>query len=180
VAISFCNPTIRRTETGDLPDVMAIWNSMIRETLSTFTTRLKTLPDLQADLETCQIEGWASLVADLDEEVVGFSTYRPFRGGPGYRFTMEHTIICKPTALRQGVGTALLAAIEAHASTEGHRSLIAGISGSNTGAIEFHRRHGFAQVGRVRDAGFKLGHWLDLVLMQKLVASEGVCVDDSK
>ena len=57
----------------------------------------------------------------------------------------------------------------AAARAEGIGSLIGGISGENPGAVAFHARQGFAEVGRIPRAGWKFDRWLDLVLMQRLV-----------
>ncbi|MEH6361091.1 MAG: GNAT family N-acetyltransferase [Amylibacter sp.] len=48
-------------------------------------------------------------------------------------------------------------------------SLIAGLSGENTGGIAFHANLGYAQVADIKQAGFKFDRWHDLVLMQKLL-----------
>ena len=37
----------------------------------------------------------------------------------------------------------------------------------NAGSIALHRRFGFEPVGTLRSAGFKLGRWVDTVLMQR-------------
>lgn len=99
--------------------------------------------------------------------IAGYATYGAFRPGPGYRRCVEHTIHLAPDWRGQGTGGALLSAIEAHATRAGHRSLIGGLSGENAAAIAFHRKHGFQEAGRIRDAGRKFDRWIDLILMQK-------------
>ena len=37
----------------------------------------------------------------------------------------------------------------------------------NAGSIALHRRMGFEMVGTLRSVGFKLGQWVDTVLMQR-------------
>ena len=37
----------------------------------------------------------------------------------------------------------------------------------NAASIALHRRHGFALVGTLHAVGFKLGRWVDTVLMQR-------------
>jgi phosphinothricin acetyltransferase len=44
--------------------------------------------------------------------------------------------------------------------------MIAAIDGENEGSIQFHRRLGFVEVGRMPAVGAKFGRWLDLVLVQ--------------
>ncbi|MCU1468365.1 MAG: family N-acetyltransferase, partial [Actinomycetia bacterium] len=35
--------------------------------------------------------------------------------------------------------------------------------------IRFHQTLGFVEVARLPETGFKFGHWLDLVLMQRML-----------
>ncbi len=57
----------------------------------------------------------------------------------------------------------------AHAQAADQKSLVAGIGGENEDAIAFHAHLGFAEVGRIRKAGWKFDRWHDLVLMQKFL-----------
>jgi phosphinothricin acetyltransferase len=44
--------------------------------------------------------------------------------------------------------------------------MIGAIDSENAGSIRFHARHGFVEVARLSEVGFKFGRWLDLVLME--------------
>jgi len=49
----------------------------------------------------------------------------------------------------------------------GMTSLVANMASKNTASILFHTRHGFTEVGRLRNAGTKFGERFDVVWMQK-------------
>ena len=50
----------------------------------------------------------------------------------------------------------------------GYRQVIAVIGDSaNAGSIALHARLGFVRVGTLRSTGYKLGRWVDSVLMQR-------------
>ncbi len=136
---------------------------MIRDTTATFTSELKTdagLAQLLADRPGAFLvaEG-----ADDTAEIAGFVTWGPFRGGPGYAHTAEHSIIVARPA--EGVGRSLMKAAMDAAGAQGIHVLVAGISAENPGAVAFHSRLGFAQAGHLREVGAKEGRWLDLILM---------------
>ncbi len=154
---------IRKAVPADAAAIAAIWNAMIQGSTATFTTEPKTE------------RGIAALIAERPflvlnrKGVLGFASFGPFRAGPGYARSAEHTVILAPAACGHGHGARLLTALEALAREAGKHILVAGISGENDGAIRFHTRMGYAHAGTVREAGRKFDRWLDLVLMQKIL-----------
>lgn len=160
---------IRPAVGADAPAIARITNAIIRESLITFTTDERSTTQITEDIAA---RGTGFLVAELDGQVVGFATHAPFRAGPGYAQTREHSIQLSPDARGKGVGRALMRALEQAARTDRVHVLVAGISSANPGAVAFHAALGFSQVGRMPEVGFKWGQRLDLVLMQKILSPE--------
>ncbi|MEM7440497.1 MAG: N-acetyltransferase family protein [Pseudomonadota bacterium] len=159
---------LRPAKATDAAGICAIWNPIIRDTDVTFTTAQKTDAQVADMITLCTAQNRPFLVLD-DNGIAGFATYAQFRPGPGYTATMEQTIYLAPAAQGRGLGRQLAAALEDAARRAGIRSLIAGISATNPGAIAFHTACGFTQVGRIPQAGEKGGAVLDLVLLHKLL-----------
>jgi len=161
---------IRPATADDAQAVAGIWNPIIRNTLVTFNSVEKTPDELSVMFREKAAQGYAFFVAqDDDAEVLGFATYGQFRGGAGYRDTMEHTIILHEKARGRGVGRILMLAIEDHARARGAHSIFAGVSAQNPDAIAFHAALGYVKAARLPEVGNKFGQWLDLVLMQKFL-----------
>lgn len=156
---------IRPGIAADAPAIAAFWNPLIRDTVVTFSP----LERSEAEIVQMMVAREAFLVATDGDAVLGFATYAQFRGGPGYAFAQEHTIILSPAAWGRGTGRALMAALEDAARAKGHHALIGGVSGSNPAGVAFHAALGYAEVGRLPQVGWKFGQWHDLVLMQKLL-----------
>jgi len=154
---------LRAATAADAGAIAAIWNREIRDGVSTFNTVEKELGALKAAIAS---EG-VFLVAEEASEVVGFATFGPFRGGPGYAQTMEHTVYLAESARGKGAGRALMAALETAAKERGVHVLVAGVGGENSAGIAFHKAMGFAEVGRMPEVGRKFERWMDLVLLQK-------------
>ncbi len=157
---------VRAATLQDAHCICEIWNPLIEQSVTTFTSELKTEQGIATDISA---RNGAFFVAEHDGEVIGFATYFPFRSGPGYALTKEHSINLAPNARGTGAGRALMDALEAHAKAAGVHSLWAGISGENLGGIAFHERLGFKHIARLPEVGYKFDRWIDLVLMQKML-----------
>lgn len=158
---------IRPARTGDAAAIADLWNPIIRDTVITFNPVEKTVPEI-AQMIDAPPPG-AFLVAEGAAGLLGFARFFQFRGGLGYAHTMEHTINLTPDARGTGLGRAMMMALETAARGQGAHSMVAAITGSNTGSIGFHAALGYAHVGTMPQAGWKFGLWHDLVLMQKLL-----------
>ncbi|MDZ4310425.1 MAG: N-acetyltransferase family protein [Cypionkella sp.] len=156
---------IRAAQPADAAALAALWNPWIRDTAVTFNAAEKTEADLRA-----MIAARNCFLVYINNGLQGFATYDQFRGGTGYATCMEHTVILAPTARGMGAGRALMAAVEDHAQAAGAHQMIAGVSGENPEGRRFHTALGYHEIAIIRDAGFKFGRFMDLVLMQKFLA----------
>ncbi len=140
---------------------------MIRDTDATFTIQEKTVKGIAALIAERRDGFWVAEFGGLQ----GFVTYGPFRSGPGYAATVEHTIILAKDAQGSGAGRALMQRAIAGARAQNHHVMVAAISAANPGAVTFHAKLGFEQVALMPQVGRKAGKWLDLILMQKVVSA---------
>ena len=155
---------IRRAQEADASAIADIWNHEIREGVSTFTTEEKTVEDVVR-----LVDGRDAFFVAEAKVVIGFATYGPFRGGPGYAQTVETTVYLTPGAQRAGTGRGLMQALEDDARSTGVHVMVAGIGHENAAGLAFHERLGFAEVARMPEVGRKFGRWMDLVLTQKIL-----------
>lgn len=160
--------TIRLATKSDCMSIASIWNQVIRDTAITFNPNEKSVDDVAALIAEKEAGGYAVFVADEDNGIVqGFATYGQFRGGAGYRFTAEHTVVLAPEARGKGHGRGLMQAVEDHARERGIHTIFAGVSSDNPRGVAFHTALGYHTVAVLPEVGFKFGRWLDLTLMQK-------------
>jgi phosphinothricin acetyltransferase len=160
---------LRPADPADYPAILALWNPLIRETTTTFSSEEKTAGSLGEMVTQRRAGGHDFFVACDGAELLGLATYAQFRGGNGYSHAMEHTIILADAARGRGVGRALMLHLEAHARAGGAHTLFAGVSAENAAGIAFHAALGFREVARIPEVGRKFGRWLDLVLMMKFL-----------
>jgi L-amino acid N-acyltransferase YncA len=157
---------VRDATEADLPGILAIYNDVIATSTAVWTEAASTLEDRQAWFAARKALGYPILIAEDEQGVAGFASFGDFRAWPGYRFTVEHSIHVRNDARRSGVGRLLLPALIGRARALGKRVLIAGIDGENQISIDFHRKFGFTDSGRLIKIGYKFGRWIDLAFMQ--------------
>lgn len=161
---------IRHATKADLPAILAIYNDVIANSTAVWRDDPVTLAERQSWLAAREEKTHPVLVAsDAIGHVVGFASYGEFRGYPGFRLTVEHTLHVAAGLRGNGTGTALMKGLITHARASGKHVMIGAIDAENAASIRFHERAGFTRSGRLREVGIKHGQWLDLVLMQLLL-----------
>lgn len=165
-------PTIRDATADDLPTILELNNLLIPVDSTAWTEQIETIEERRAWFTRKQADRWPVLVAEVDDRVVGFTTYGAFRDNAkweGYRFTAELTIHVAPDQHGGGVGRTLMEALVEQARADGLHTLVAAVDGANKGSVRFHERLGFVETARMPEIGFKFGRWLDLVLLQRVI-----------
>lgn len=161
-------PAVRDARDADLPAVQAIYAHHVLHGLATFEEVPPTVDELAGRRASVLAQRLPYLVAELGGEVVGYCYATSYRPRPAYRFTIEDSVYVADGLAGRGVGAALLGALIARCEAGPWRQMIAIIGNSeNAGSIALHRRLGFAHVGTLRSVGFKLGRWVDSVVMQR-------------
>src|SRR5947209_16269464 len=93
---------IRDAEPRDLGGILAIYNDVIAASTAVYRDEPTTLDERRAWLEARRAKGFPVLVGVEGETVLGFSSFGEWRGSPGYRHTVEHTV--HVSAERRGAG----------------------------------------------------------------------------
>ena len=109
----------------------------------------------------------AFFVLEHKARVVGFGLLKPVLPFPAFMATGMLTYFILPECTGKGFGGRLLERLTEEAEKMGMTSLVANMASKNAASIRFHTRHGFAEVGRLHNAGLKFGEPFDVVWMQK-------------
>lgn len=161
--------SVRFAERRDAAAIRSIYNVEVAESTVTFDLVPRTL-DEQVEWIDRHSGGHPAVVAvDDGGTVVGFGSLSPYRDRPAYRPTVEDSLYVRRDRRGAGVGRALLDELVRLAAAHGFHSMIARIVGGHQASIALHERCGFAIVGTEHEVGRKLGKWLDVVLMQRML-----------
>jgi len=159
----------RLVEPSDAEAIRAIYNVEVLETTVTFDLVPRTLADQQDWIDE-HSGGHPAIVAVDDHDIVcGFASLSPFKPRAAYVPTVEDSVYVHRDGRGQGIGELLLRNILSLGTDHGFHSVIARIVGGHDASIALHGKCGFAQIGCEREVGRKFGHWLDVVLMQRML-----------
>jgi L-amino acid N-acyltransferase YncA len=164
---------LRDATDNDVPTLARIYGHYVTHAPCTFEEVPPSEADMLDRLKTVQGGGWCWLVAEEDGVVLGYAYASAFRTRIAYRFTVENAVYIAPDSAGKGIGTLLMTELVRRCTDAGYRQMLAVIGDSgNAASIALHKRLGFEHTGLLRDSGFKLGRWVDVVIMQ-LALGEG-------
>ena len=159
---------IRDAEPEDFARITEIYGHHVLHGLASFEERAPEIAELTSRWQHVRERDLPYLVAEIDGRVEGFAYAGAYRTRPAYRFTVEDTIYIAPDVVGKGAGRALLAELLTRCTALGYRQMVAVIGDSaNVASIGLHARLGFRVAGTLQSAGFKLGRWVDSVIMQR-------------
>jgi len=160
--------TVRPATEADMTAVQAIYAHHVLHGLATFEEVPPSVNEMLSRRASALSLGFPYLVAEIDGRVVGYSYATAYRARPAYRHTIENSVYVADGLGGRGIGTALLKGLIARCEAGPWRQMLAIIGNSgNAGSIALHRRLGFEHVGTLKSVGFKLGRWVNTVLMQR-------------
>lgn len=160
--------SIRSSSEDDVAAIAAIYSYHVLHGLASF----EEIPPEPAEIARRRQDvlslGLPYLVAERSSHVLGYCYAAPYRSRSAYRFTLEDSIYVNQAAVGRGLGRALLTRLLDRCTELGYRQMIAVIGGSATWpSLRLHAGLGFARIGLLPAVGFKFGHWVDIVLMQR-------------
>ncbi len=159
---------VRDAGDSDLAAIHAIYTHHVQNGLGSFEEIPPDLAEMARRRAEVLSRRLPYLAAEIDGRLVGYAYAGPYRPRSAYRFSVEDLVYVAPDIHRRGVARALLAELIERCTALGYRQMIAVIGDSaNRSSIGLHASMGFREAGRLHAIGFKLGRWVDSVLMQR-------------
>lgn len=163
---------VRAADPRDVPAIAAIYAPHVLNGLASFEIEPPGEPEIARRLAEVRARGLPCLVAEADGRVVGYAYAAPYRARPAYRYTVEDSVYVAQDCSGRGIGRRLLERLVSESAATGARQMVAVIGDSaNRASIALHAGCGFARVGLLPAVGFKLGRWVDSVLMQRALGA---------
>jgi len=161
--------TPRLAVRADAEAIREIYNVEVVDSTVTFDLVPRSLEDQIAWIDEHSGGHPAVVAVTPHNEVVGFGSLTAYRTRPAYAPTVEDSVYVQRDSRRCGVGLVILEELVRLAGAHGFHSVIARILGGHEASMALHSRCGFERIGAEREVGRKFGHWLDVVLMQRML-----------
>jgi len=160
---------IRLAEENDLKDILAIYNDIIINTTAVYEYRPHTMAMRSAWYEAKKKDGYPVFVAEENNQIVGFSSFGPFRAWAAYKYSVENSVYVAAEHRGKGIGKLLMSPLIEVAKKKDMHAIIASIDASNLASIVLHKSFGFEEVAHFKQVGFKFGRWLDLKFFELIL-----------
>jgi len=159
---------VREATPADLPAIQAIYARHVADGLASFEEDPPPVEEMRRRFNEVRQRSLPYLTAEFAGQVAGYGYCTLYRSRSAYRYALEDSIYVRNDMVGRGIGRLLLAELISRCEALGYRQMIAVIGDSaNAASIGVHASLGFLRVGTLRSTGFKLGRWVDSVLMQR-------------
>src|SRR5262245_33829355 len=160
---------IRFAAEADAEAVCTIYNQGIEERIATLETELRT-PDERRQWLAARGTRHPVIVAEQAGVVAGWASLNPFNPRRAYDHVADLSVYVERGSRGKGVGRRLLGRIEELAREIGYHKMVLAAFPYNTAGMVLYERVGFVTVGIYREQGQLDGKWVDVIIMEKLLA----------
>lgn len=160
---------IREAGADDAESICLIYNQGIEDRIATLETELRT-PDERRQWLTSHGPRHPVIVAEAEGRVVGWGSLNSFNLRAAYDHVGDFSVYIERAWRGKGVGRALLEALIERARALGYHKLVLAAFPFNDMGMRLYERVGFRRVGVYSEHGLVDGRWVDIVIMEKLLA----------
>lgn len=169
------NPTIRNVTQDDAKDLLKIYSYYVENTAISFEYAVPSEEEFRERINKITSK-YPYLVAELNNEIVGYAYAGPFKERAAYDWSVETTIYLNKDSKGMGIGKKLYLALENKLKEQNILNLYACIASPveedeylTKESIEFHHHLGYQIVGEFHKCGYKFNSWYNMVWMEKII-----------
>ncbi|ORX44501.1 acetyltransferase, GNAT family [Piromyces finnis] len=170
---------IRKATVKDAESIQKIYKYYVEKTAITFEIKVPTVNEFRLRMEEKMNNGFQKypyIVAEENDEVIGYAYTSPFIGREAYNWSAVTTIYLKNNAIKKGLGRRLYEVIENISKVQNITNLYACIGYPEkedeyltNNSKDFHEHLGYRLVGLFNKCGYKFNCWYHMVWMEKIL-----------
>lgn len=149
---------VRVAEPNDAAAVREIYAPYIEKTAISFEMHVPTVEEMRARIEE-KLRFYPWLIAELDDEVVGYIYGGRFAPRAAYLWSVESSLYVSIHHRRNGIGRVMYDRLLPILQRQRFRMVYAGIALPNEASAGLHEAVGFRKVANFENAGFKFDAW---------------------
>lgn len=168
------NCHLRLATTADAAELLKIYAPFVE-------SEDRNLSNVSFEYEVPTVEEFAGRIRDIsaaypyivcehEGRLIGYVYAHPYIQRAAYQWGAEVTIYLAPEGQGVGLGRVMYTALESLLRLQGIKTLYSCITASNKHSVKMHEALGYKIIGTFEKTGFKHGHWLDMVWMEKRIA----------
>ncbi|HEU0114431.1 MAG TPA: arsinothricin resistance N-acetyltransferase ArsN1 family A [Thermomicrobiales bacterium] len=161
---------IREATFDDASAIARIYNQGIEDRVATLETQLRSAAERTEWLAARQPRHPVLVAVDGEGAALGWASLNSFNPRPAYDHVADFSVYVARECRGRGIGDALLGALVERARVLGYHKMVLAAFPSNAPGMRLYERHGFATVGVYHEQGMLDGRWVDVIVMEKVLA----------
>jgi len=153
----------------DAGAIARIYNHYVLHTAISFEEEPVSLEMMAQRIAEVRSSSLPWLVAEQQEQVVGYAYAGKWKGRCAYRHSVETSVYLDPAFVGRRIGTQLYLALLDRLLERSIHVAIGGIALPNEASVALHERVGFVKVAHFREVGYKFGQWIDVGYWQRVL-----------
>ncbi|MBP6640568.1 MAG: N-acetyltransferase [Bacteroidia bacterium] len=166
--LEFVNVEIRNASPSDAPEIAAIYNHFILETVITFEETAISDDEMAGRISEVS-EKFPWIVCVEAGRILGYAYASSWKSRCAYRNSVETTVYLDANVAGRGLGKLLYQELLNRLRGLGLHAAIGGIALPNEASVRLHEKCGFEKVAHFKEVGFKFGNWIDVGYWQVLL-----------
>ncbi len=160
---------IREATREDAATIAHIYNQGIEDRSATLETQLRTPEERTEWLATRGPRHPVLVAVNSSGVVVGWGALNPFNPRAAYDHIVDFSIYVAREQRGQGIGDALLSALEVRGQMLGYHKMVLAAFPTNAPGMRLYERHDFRTVGIYHEQGMLDDRWVDVIIMEKIL-----------
>ena len=161
--------SIRSAVSDDAASICTIYNQGIDDRLATLETERRTADERRAWL-AARGPRHPVFVAEANGAIVGWASLNAFNPRPAYDHVADLSVYVERAWRGRGIGRRLLSHLVDVGPGLGYHKLVLAAFPFNGAGMALYERLGFRAVGIYREQGLLDGRWVDVIVMERLLA----------